>query len=319
MSFPPQGFNPSGKSMDNNQNAKSQMPFNPSLGSLGNSTFVPTLPNLVSAPLGSTFSSAGLPGEHMGYPYMQDMAYQEHMKKLREKFSEMKDSIDKMEKNPDLFKTHQLPLARVKKIMKSDEDVRMISAEAPVLFAKACEIFIIELTHRAWYHTEEGKRRTLQKNDIAQCIANTDIFDFLIDIIPREEYTKNALLKKPTDSYMNFNQYTNPAQMLTNLPIPSNLQYNLPPSMSLNPNLLNNNNMFSGMGNFKSPMFPNSKGQGPSQLLNQNLLNYTNLMGSGQYSLPGGFDMGQGGPGGQQGGGGKGNPMSKKEADDRSI
>jgi len=107
--------------------------------------------------------------------------------------------------------------------------------------------------------------------------------------------------------------------MLTNLPIPSNLQYNLPPSMSLNPNLLNNNNMFSGMGNFKSPMFPNSKGQGPSQLLNQNLLNYTNLMGSGQYSLPGGFDMGQGGPGGQQGGGGKGNPMSKKEADDRSI
>ena len=28
--------------------------------------------------------------------------------------------------DPDLFKTHQLPLARVKKIMKSDEDVRVI-------------------------------------------------------------------------------------------------------------------------------------------------------------------------------------------------
>lgn len=38
---------------------------------------------------------------------------------------------------------HQLPLARIKKIMKSDEDVRMISAEAPVLFAKACELFIL--------------------------------------------------------------------------------------------------------------------------------------------------------------------------------
>ena len=35
------------------------------------------------------------------------------------------------------FKTHNdLPLARIKRIMKSDEDVRMISAEAPVLFAK---------------------------------------------------------------------------------------------------------------------------------------------------------------------------------------
>ncbi len=38
----------------------------------------------------------------------------------------------------------------------------MISAEAPVLFAKACEIFILELTLRAWMHTEENKRRTLQ-------------------------------------------------------------------------------------------------------------------------------------------------------------
>jgi nuclear transcription factor Y gamma len=64
----------------------------------------------------------------------------------------------------------------------------MISAEAPVLFAKACEIFIVELTHRAWYHTEESKRRTLQKIDIANCISHTDIFDFLLDIIPKEEY-----------------------------------------------------------------------------------------------------------------------------------
>lgn len=38
----------------------------------------------------------------------------------------------------------------------------MISAEAPILFAKACEMFIIELTIRAWVHTEESKRRTLQ-------------------------------------------------------------------------------------------------------------------------------------------------------------
>lgn len=47
------------------------------------------------------------------------------------------------------FKTVvDLPLARIKRIMKSDEDVRMISAEAPVLFAKACELFIMEMTMR---------------------------------------------------------------------------------------------------------------------------------------------------------------------------
>ena len=40
--------------------------------------------------------------------------------------------------------------------------VQMISAEAPVLFAKAAEIFITELTLRAWLHAEDNKRRTLQ-------------------------------------------------------------------------------------------------------------------------------------------------------------
>ncbi|KAM7253800.1 hypothetical protein ACFE04_026908 [Oxalis oulophora] len=85
------------------------------------------------------------------------------------------------------FKNHQLPLARIKKIMKADEDVRMISAEAPILFSKACELFILELTIRSWIHAEENKRRTLQKNDIAAAITRNDIFDFLVDIVPRDE------------------------------------------------------------------------------------------------------------------------------------
>jgi nuclear transcription factor Y gamma len=71
--------------------------------------------------------------------------------------------------------------------MKLDEDVKMISAEAPLLFAKATEIFIHELTLRAWLHTEDNKRRTLQRNDIAMAISKYDQFDFLIDIVPRDE------------------------------------------------------------------------------------------------------------------------------------
>ncbi|CAM0951923.1 unnamed protein product [Alopecurus aequalis] len=89
------------------------------------------------------------------------------------------------------FKNHNLPLARIKKIMKADEDVRMIAAEAPVVFARACEMFILELTHRGWAHAEENKRRTLQKSDIAAAIARTEVFDFLVDIVPRDD-TKDA-------------------------------------------------------------------------------------------------------------------------------
>ncbi|KPP59880.1 hypothetical protein Z043_122164 [Scleropages formosus] len=90
------------------------------------------------------------------------------------------------------FRVQELPLARIKKIMKLDEDV------------KAAQIFITELTLRAWIHTEDNKRRTLQvnppragvstyphsgvlRNDIAMAITKFDQFDFLIDIVPRDE------------------------------------------------------------------------------------------------------------------------------------
>jgi nuclear transcription factor Y gamma len=82
---------------------------------------------------------------------------------------------------------HQLPLARIKKVMKADSEVKMISAEAPILFAKGCDVFITELTMRAWIHAEENKRRTLQRSDIAAALAKSDMYDFLIDIVPREE------------------------------------------------------------------------------------------------------------------------------------
>lgn len=83
------------------------------------------------------------------------------------------------------------------------------------MFAKACEIFILDLTLRAWIHTEESKRRTLQvrsvlkivgghelrtnrllvacgvatpqRVDVATAISKTDMFDFLIDIVPRDD------------------------------------------------------------------------------------------------------------------------------------
>lgn len=47
--------------------------------------------------------------------------------------------MDSVERETPDFKTYNLPLARIKKVMKSDEEVKMISAEAPIMFSKACE------------------------------------------------------------------------------------------------------------------------------------------------------------------------------------
>ncbi|CRK87348.1 CLUMA_CG001150, isoform A [Clunio marinus] len=116
-----------------------------------------------------------------------------------------------------------LPLARIKKIMKLDEDVKMISAEAPLLFAKATEIFIHELTLRAWLHTEDNKRRTLQRNDIAMAISKFDQFDFLIDIVPRDEIKP----KKETETKTTVQPevfYVSPQQSIQTVSVPTMAQ-----------------------------------------------------------------------------------------------
>ena len=65
--------------------------------------------------------------------------------------------------------------------------LQMISAEAPILFAKACEMFIAEMTIKGYYNAEKLERKTLQRKDIATAIARTETYDFLIDTIPKDE------------------------------------------------------------------------------------------------------------------------------------
>ncbi|GMH55414.1 hypothetical protein TL16_g01901 [Triparma laevis f. inornata] len=78
------------------------------------------------------------------------------------------------------FKNHNdLPLARIKRIMKSDEDVRMISAEAPIVFAKACELFILELSIRSYSESEKARRRQVTREDVLEGIQGCEYFDFL--------------------------------------------------------------------------------------------------------------------------------------------
>ncbi|CAA6674142.1 unnamed protein product [Spirodela intermedia] len=98
-------------------------------------------------------------GAPAGGPYgaYQHIYQQQHQQQQQQLQMFWADQYREIEQTTD-FKNHSLPLA----------DVRMIAAEAPVVFARACEMFILDLTHR----------RTLQKNDIAAAITRTDVFDF---------------------------------------------------------------------------------------------------------------------------------------------
>jgi len=95
--------------------------------------------------------------------------------------------IDAAEQETPDYRHPPLPLARIKKVMKSDPDVKMIAADAPILFCKACEIFIAEITARAFIIADSNKRRTLSRSDISKALSKSDQFDFLIDVVPRED------------------------------------------------------------------------------------------------------------------------------------
>ncbi|KAF8263847.1 histone-fold-containing protein [Lactarius quietus] len=98
--------------------------------------------------------------------------------------------VDAAEQEIPDYRHPPLPLARIKKVMKSDPDVKLsftVSLPAPILFCKACEIFIAEITARAFIVADSNKRRTLSRADIAKALGKSDQFDFLIDIVPRDE------------------------------------------------------------------------------------------------------------------------------------
>lgn len=85
------------------------------------------------------------------------------------------------------------PIARIRKIMKCDADVRLISTDVPVLFARACELFITDLVQDSW---RESNRTNLAKVDICSAIQKVDKFDFLIDIVPRDDGSKTKNLAR---------------------------------------------------------------------------------------------------------------------------
>lgn len=75
---------------------------------------------------------------------------------------------------------------------KKSGNIFMISSEAPVLMTKASELFIREISTRAWKHTDLHRRKTIQRADIWASVGESEVYDFLIDIIPRVVSSTNA-------------------------------------------------------------------------------------------------------------------------------
>ncbi|KAK6540415.1 hypothetical protein TWF694_009213 [Orbilia ellipsospora] len=94
--------------------------------------------------------------------------------------------------------TSYLPLARVRKIIKLDDDIDACSPAAAFLISIATEEFIHHLADAAHKMTkvEKKPRKNIQYKDLANAVARIDNLEFLGDVIPRTVTFATALAKK---------------------------------------------------------------------------------------------------------------------------
>ncbi|XP_018785935.1 PREDICTED: DNA polymerase epsilon subunit 4 [Bactrocera latifrons] len=73
----------------------------------------------------------------------------------------------------------QLPLTRIRNLMKLDPDMNIASTEAVFLVTRSTELFIESLAREAFSYTTQSKKKTVQKRDVDLAISSVDSLMFL--------------------------------------------------------------------------------------------------------------------------------------------
>eukprot|EP01127_Copromyxa_protea_P016142 TRINITY_DN4747_c0_g1_i1.p2 TRINITY_DN4747_c0_g1~~TRINITY_DN4747_c0_g1_i1.p2 ORF type:complete len:105 (-),score=24.26 TRINITY_DN4747_c0_g1_i1:38-352(-) len=103
-----------------------------------------------------------------------------------------------MSNNPDTNLV--LPLARVKRIIKSDPDVKLVSADANFLIAKSTELFLEYLALEAEKQAKANGKKSITYDEIAGVVKTKDELEFLSDIIPpRRKYVSKVTTDADAD------------------------------------------------------------------------------------------------------------------------
>ncbi|XP_031550853.1 chromatin accessibility complex protein 1-like [Actinia tenebrosa] len=93
-------------------------------------------------------------------------------------------------------KLNQLPLSKIKTIMKSSPDLVNVSQDSVFLITKATELFVHHLTEAALKRGENKKQLTYKA--LSNLVDDEDNLQFLADIVPPKVLYKDYLasLKK---------------------------------------------------------------------------------------------------------------------------
>ncbi|KAF2344860.1 Transcription factor CBF/NF-Y/archaeal histone domain, partial [Trinorchestia longiramus] len=76
-------------------------------------------------------------------------------------------------------KKTKFPIARVKKIIQSNEEIGKLSISAPVVVSKAAELFIEDLVLASLEQVRKDNRNRITIDDIKRVVYTIPKFDFL--------------------------------------------------------------------------------------------------------------------------------------------
>jgi len=97
----------------------------------------------------------------------------------------------------------QLPVSRIKTIMKSSPELAMVKPEAYVLITRATELFVQYLAQKA-HAAVPGQKRTLEYSALSSVVSKDESLDFLEEIVPfkikmKDYWERYGYPKKPDD------------------------------------------------------------------------------------------------------------------------
>ncbi|CAG8534673.1 11548_t:CDS:2 [Funneliformis caledonium] len=96
--------------------------------------------------------------------------------------------------------TTVLPIARVKRIIKLDEEITTIGTDSTFLIAIAAELFVDYFVKKGVEQAKSDRRKVIQYEDMANLVKNNENLEFLQDIVPEtqafEDFLKNRNRRK---------------------------------------------------------------------------------------------------------------------------
>lgn len=86
-----------------------------------------------------------------------------------------------------------IPISRIKKIIKEDEDLMRIQPDAVFCVSVAVEKFLSYFVKHAWQYTKRDSRKTVLYRDLVHVVKEVEQMMFLEDVIPTPVLINKAL------------------------------------------------------------------------------------------------------------------------------